>query len=370
MNDKKVKFESNFSLDFGATDQKMAYGFIYEILEKNLLKIQLFYEVEIDIKYLGGNYTLEINRKQIYINNRVSYSKIEEIAIKISTALFPLLIKLKPNGEIDQILNQNEIVKRWTIERKTLLEYYQGEKAAKIISKIDVLFSDSKLLLQSLAQNWFFCLFFRPLYTSYSEKLKTQYIWKFPVFGTQFIEFDVVQTVEENYSEDDKININAAGVAIDERTIDEIISGYHFPLSTFSNSATNSIESKMNADYKLYKEDRSIYSVQAAFETKIDQNTQQKIHVEIYHLTENSSYRPISDLKSKAFFERFQSWQTVADEDIIDISKPKWQALSTSKTKTPNLSHEKIELFVDVGPNVKADPTFWDWIKSIFNKKN
>lgn len=369
MSERKVKFEPNFSLDFGAANQKRIYGFVYDNLENDILKTQLFYEIEIVLTDLGGYYTFEIDRKKIYINNQTNYSQIEKIANTASEALFPIRVKLKQDGQIDQILNLNEIAKRWLSSRKNLLEYYKGVKSEKIISKIDELFFSDKLLQQSITQNWFFHLFFKPLYISYSERHFTKHIWKSPVFGNQYIEYGVVQRVEENYSDDDKIIINVDGISIDERSVDEILSGYSFSQSKFSETEVEFIESKLNVDYKLYKEDRSISSVTGTFDTKIDEKTNQRIEIEIYHLTESSSYRPESDEKKKTFQQMFQSWQTEEEEDIIDISKPKWQVPNAPQPQTPKPSHKKIELFVGVGDDIKAK-SFWDWIKSIFTKKN
>ncbi|UWY27572.1 hypothetical protein N4T20_17795 [Flavobacterium sp. TR2] len=369
MSERKVKFESNFSLDFGADSQERVYGYAYENFENNILKTQLFYELEIVFKDLGGYHILEIDRREIYINNQINYSQIEKIANTASNALFPVCVKLKRDGQIDKILNLDEIRKRWSVNRKKLLEYYIGEVAEKIISKIDRLFLNDSLLEESIAQNWFFHLFFKPLYINYSEKRSVKHIWKSPIFGNQSIEYGVVQSVKENYTDDDKISVNADGISIDERTIDEILSGYSFSKSKFSESEADFVESKLNVDYKLYKEDRSISSVTGAFETKIDEKTNQRIEIEIYHLTESSSYRPESDEKKKAFQQMFQSWQTAEDDDIIDVSKPKWQVPNAPQPKVVKPPQERIELFVEVVDNVKANLSFWDWIKSIFKKK-
>ncbi|KAF2336910.1 hypothetical protein [Flavobacterium daemonense] len=365
----KIKFDSNFTLDFGAANQTRVYGFLYENFQNDILKNQVFYEIEVTFKDFNGNYVFEINRREVHINNKIPASKIEQIANVAGQAIFPIRIKLKRDGQIDEILNQNEIAKRWSIERKNIFEYYKGSNAETIISKIDDLFLDECRLMQSINQNWFFHLFFKPLYVSYSEKLRIKHIWKSPVFGNQFIEYGAVQTVQEKYSHDDKISINVDGISIDERTIDEIRSGYNFSKSKFSESEAACVESKFNVDYKLYTEDRSIFSVNGTFDTKIDENTNHKIQVEIYHLAESSSYRPWSDAGMKENARIFQAWQESIDDDIIDFRKPKWQVPNTPKPKIPKPPGERIELFVGVGPTVKTDSGFWHWIKSIFKKK-
>lgn len=369
MENRKVRFDSGFILDWGAAPQKRMYGFSYASFENDVPKKQLFYEVEVSFKDTTlNNCVFEIDRKTIYIDNTPSYSQIEKIANWAAQCIFPLRLKIKTNGELEQIIDHDEIRTRYRVARKEILEYYKGEPIEKIMTRIDTVFSNRDLLNKSITQNWFFHLFLKPLYIDYTQQLKTQCIWESPVFGNQCIEYGVVQSLQEHYTQDDKVIITMEGIATDERSIEEIRSGYHFSLAKFSGSEPSFVVSTMNVTYKLYEEDRSIFSVNGTFDTTINENTQQKIQVEIYHLTESSSYRPVSDVKKKESRKVFQSWQTAGDEDIIDISKPKWQIPAAVPPKNPKLPHEKIELFVGTGPDVNLTPGFWEWIKSIFKK--
>lgn len=372
MKERKIQFDSKFILDLDAENEKRTYGFSFESFENEISKHQLFYEIQVHMQDStgSGSYIIEMNRKNIYVNNEPPKSHIEKIANIAAQTIFPVRIKIKKDGQIDQIVNHDLIEKRWLAARKNIVSYYKGEKIQKVIAQIDAILLNGNHLKLSIEQNWFFHLFFKPLYINYGEKLQTKHIWQCPVFGNQFIEYGVVQSIKENYSDDDKVLINADGTAIDERTLEEIKSGFKFSKEKLSGTlpVTSFIESTMNVDYKLYEEDRSISSVIGTFNTKINENIQQKIQLEIYHLTDSSSYRPVSDVKKKEFFEMFQSWQTAGDENIIDVSKPKWQVPTPLQPKMQELSQEKIELFVGVGPDVKPYQSFGDWIKSIFKK--
>jgi len=369
----KIAFDSNFSLILGAYNQKRIYGFAYDNSENQILKKHLFYEVEVDFltDQYGNQCIFEINRKQIYYQNKIPGSKLEQIAEKAAQSIFPIKIKINKAGEIDQILNHEAVKIRWHEIKSEIQEYYKGERVLKIITKIENLLLNDILLKESLGKNWFFHLFFKPLYVSYTEKLKFKCIWHSPVFGDQCIEYGVVHTIYENYDADDKIIINADGIAIDERSIDEIRAGYKFPPSQFSEAASEPVESQMKLDYKLYAEDRSIFSVTGSFETKIDENTQQKIQLEIYHLTESSSFRPLSDTVERENQRIYESWQK-ADRGkgyLYDLSKE-----LRENTPTPEPFREKkppgerIELFVEeIFPKKKI--SLWSKIKSIFKKK-
>ena len=373
MSDGKILFDSNFNLDLGVSSQSRSYGFSYENFENNVLKTQLFYELEVTIIDTSdaGNYFFEIDRKTIYINNKTDFSQIEKVADIAAQSIFPLKIKIKKDGQIDYILNREQIKDRYLSARKRILEYYKGDKIDVIIRRIDSLFLNDNLLDKFISKNWFFHLYFKPLYADYTDKLAKKYVWKSPVFGNQIIEYDVVQTLQEKYSDDDKVIINICGISIDERTVDEIIEKFTYSKLKYSEAELTPVESKMNVGYKLYKEDRSIFSITGTFETKINETKQQKVQLEIYHLSNSSSYRPLDDSIQKQNFKIFQSWQTAGDEDIIDISKRKWQVPNPNPEppKILGTPKEKIEFFVDVGSEIKINSSFWDWIISIFKKR-
>lgn len=370
---KKVVFENSFNLSFGASAQKRIYGFCYESFQNDTLKDQIHYEVEVNFleDNSGRNCIFEINRKQVYINNKIPSLKIEQIAEKASQAIFPLRIKMKKNGEIKEILTSNAIKKRWFAIKDDILKYYKGEVVAKVISKIEAVLLNDDLLKESIYQNWFFHLYFKPFYTDYTEKLKFKHIWDSPVFGPQFIQYGVVHTIKEHYDADDKININADGIAIDERSIEEIMEGYNFAKAQLSGETSEPVESEMNVDYRLYKEDRSIFSAIGTFETKIDENTQRKIQVEMYHFPDKSSFRPWSDVALKESKRIFQSYQNTDEDDIIDIASvsKKQQIQHPKPEKIIGLPPEPHHFYIPEEPDPVEKTSFWNSIKSSFKKK-
>lgn len=376
MDNRKVKFDSNFILDFGASNQTRIYGFLYEIFENDILKNQIFYEVEVVFltDQYGNNSVFEINRKQIFINNKKSRSHLEQIADDAGQAIFPIRIKIKKNGEIEKILNQDAIVHRWKETKIKLLDYYKGEKITKVITKIETVFFNDNLLEKSLKQNWFFNLFFKPLYVNYTQKLQYKYIWESPIFGNQSVKYGAVHTLKEHYSTNDTIHINIDGIAIDERTIEEIISGYNFPKSKLETTDSEPVESQLNIDYQLYAEDRSIFSVIGKFDTKIDEKTNQTIQLELYHLPENSSFRPQIDAAQKEGQRIFDSYQKMTESDnyknndkydyFYDLNKELKNNPPKSIPEKINIE-ERIELFVEeIIPEKKV--SFWTKIKSLF----
>lgn len=372
MDPKNVIFDSNFSLNFGSSEQKRTYGFCYENYENDILKNQIHYEIEVNFvtdKY-GNNRIFEINRKQFFLNNKTPSSKIEQIAEKASQAIFPLQIQVKKNGEIEKILNNEAVKERWLLTKKEILHYYKGGVTAKIVNKMDSILLNKKALKKSIDQNWFFHLYFKPIYVEYTSNLRFKSIWESPVFGNQFIEYGVIHTIKDQYDSDDKIIINARGTAIDERTVEEIMEGYKFPKKYFSEDAGETVDSNMNVEYKLYDEDRSVFSITGTFTTKINNGLSKKIQVEIYHFPENSSFRPLSDAVVKENMRIFQSFQNKEDDDIIDITESikKMQSESQKTERILGVPKEENYFYIHQEPVNVTKQSFANRLKSFFRK--
>jgi hypothetical protein len=206
------------------------------------------------------------------------------------------------------------------------------------------------------------------LYKSYHQNKPTVSIWESPVFGNQNIKYEVHHTVEENYSPTNKILINAKGKSIDERTIQEVLDSYNYPKSKMARIASQPLESEMEVQYKLYGEDRSIFSIIATFKTQITDQKHKTIQAEIYHLPENSSYRPESRkiLRENTDIQQLP-YQDKENEDIIDICAKIKNAPPKPRIKPEN-SENRISLLVYDDEPIPEKNNFWTRTKSILNK--
>lgn len=367
-NSKKISSEKEFRINLNPFTQKRNYGFTYQNFENEELISTIHYETEIICDENDYNYAIfEINRKQIFIDNQAPDLKMEQIAHSCAQAIFPIRVKTSEEGEIVQIVNHEAIKQRWTPIKEKLLNYYQGEIVPEIILKTEMVLLNQKKLQKSIEKNWFFHLFFKPLYKSYNQNKPTISIWESPVFGNQNIKYEVHDTVEENYSPTNKIFINAKGKSIDERTIQEVLDNCSYPKSKMAGIASKPLESEMEVQYKLYGEDRSIFSIIATFKTQITEQKHKTIQAEIYHLPENSSYRPESRKSLRENLELFQSYQYKEDEDIIDICAAIRNTPPKPRIK-PVSPENRISLLVDDDEPIVEKNNFWTKAKSIFNK--
>ncbi|EJL66531.1 hypothetical protein [Flavobacterium sp. CF136] len=297
---KRVFLEKNTLIHFNPFSQNRVYGFMSQNFENDNLISTVHYKVDIVcIQSYDNNFTFEINRKQVYIDNMAPDLKIEQIADISSQAIFPIRIKVSEEGSIIEITNHKDIIERWFPIKKRLSKYYCGNIVPEILHKIETTLNNKSLLEESICKTWFFHLYFKPLYTNYDQDEPHNYIWESPVFGNQIISYDIHQTIEEYYSATDKIFINVKGKSIDKRSINEVLNGCSYPKSEMTGIKIQPLESEMEVQYKLYGEDRSIFSIIGTYKTKITEKKHKTTQIEIYHLPENSSYRPQSKPKQK-----------------------------------------------------------------------
>ena len=228
------------------------YGFQVENYENETLINKIHYLLEMVYKKNEDKQiVLEINRKQVYINNKQPDAIIEQLANSISETIFPIQLQISSKGEIESIGNHKEILERWQIKKEELSAYYKGDIAEKIIAKADNFFKNKYIITDSLTENWFFNLFFKPIYGSYSTNKEINYNCTFP-FESK--EFEITQNLEDVYSKTNKVIINTVGKSTNSKT---------------KNEAT--------IQYKLNELDKSIFSIIGTFTSN-----NMKTKVEIY----------------------------------------------------------------------------------------
>ena len=228
------------------------YGFALENYENETLINKIHYLLEMVYKKNEDKQiVLEINRKQVYINNKQPDTIIEQLANSISETIFPIQLQISGKGEIENIGNHKEILERWQTKKEKLIEYYKGDIAEKIIAKANNFFKNKYILTESLTENWFFNLYFKPIYGSYSTKKVINYN---STFTFESKEFEIIQNLEDVYSKTNKIILNVKGRVTNSNTRDEA-----------------------TIQYKLNEADKSIFSIVGTFNSN-DKRTQ----VEIY----------------------------------------------------------------------------------------
>ncbi|PAM95163.1 hypothetical protein B4N84_07730 [Flavobacterium sp. IR1] len=366
----KIHFYNNRELKHTTFHEARKYGYRYQDFENEKLIKEVHYEVEINCRTRNtyNDFVYEINRKQVYINNQEPDLLVEQMLDKCSKALFPIKIIPAADGTLYEIDNHDEIVKRWESLKNQLASYYYSEVAYKILNKVQKLILNKQELEKSLNQDWFFHLHFSPLYIEYPLEKAQTYNWKSPIFGNQSIAYKTDHTIVENYTATNKIIINAKGKSADERSIDEVVQGIDYPQAKLIGKPYTILESEMEVQYKLYGEDRSLFSIIATYTTKISESKNKIQKIGLYHLVEDEDFRPNSDIKSRRAQQQFQNFQTMGDEDIIDLSKRLRNDFPHPQTDTIKKPQETISLFVDEIPTVQRKSSLEKFL-GMFKKK-
>ncbi|MCP2028554.1 hypothetical protein L1276_003724 [Flavobacterium sp. HSC-32F16] len=348
----KINFYNDRELQHSGFHETRNYGYRYQDFENEKLIKDVHYEVEINCKTNDAynDFIFEINRKQVYVNSKEPNLLVEQMLDKCAKALFPIKIIPAEDGTIYEIDNHHEIVQRWNSLKKHLSSYYYSEAAYKILNKVQKLILNKQELEKSLNQDWFFHLYFSPLYIDYPLETSQTYKWESPILGNQSIDYRVNHTIEEHYTATGKIIINATGKSIDERSIEEVLEGINYPKAKLQGIPYKTLESEMEVQYKLYGEDRSIFSIISTYETKIDETKKKVQKITLFHLLEDEDFRPESDFGERKAYEQFKNFQTMEDEDIIDISKRLKDFKPVSTLKEPQ---EKISLYVEEIPTIE-----------------
>ena len=250
--EKKSERKTGYVIWSDAFYKAKTYGFQVENYENETLINKIHYLLEMVYKKNEDKQiVLEINRKQVYINNKQPDTIIEQLANSISETIFPIQLQISGKGEIENIGNHKEILERWQTKKEKLIEYYKGDIAEKIIAKANNFFKNKYILTESLTENWFFNLYFKPIYGSYSTKKVINYN---STFTFESKEFEIIQNLEDVYSKTNKIILNVKGRVTNSNTRDEA-----------------------TIQYKLNEADKSIFSIVGTFNSN-DKRTQ----VEIY----------------------------------------------------------------------------------------
>lgn len=366
---KKISFYNNRLVEHSSFFETRKYGYQYQNFDNEKLTTEVHYEIEIKCKTQNtwNDFVYEINRKQIYIHQKEPQLLVEKLLDKCSKAIFPIKIATAQDGTMAKICNHEEIVQRWESIKNQLASYYYSEIAYKILNKIQKLILNKAELEKSLQLDWFFHLYFSPIYIDYPLETPQDYNWKSPLFGSQTIDYLVSHSIEESYTATNKVIINAKGKSIDERSIDEVVKGINYPQAKLQSKEYEPIKSEMEVQYKLYGEDRNIFSIIAVYKTKINETKNKIQKIGLYHLVDDENYRPEPDAKARKSREQFQKFQTMEEEDIIDLSKmvrdkkPKYPEAAI-KNKNP------VEFFVEEIPKENKKSLFTKF-SGLFRKK-
>ncbi|MBF8455553.1 hypothetical protein IV494_00020 [Kaistella sp. G5-32] len=257
--ERDIKLLKSANLQIPKIKSEKTYGVVLNFLPKEL-------SIHYKIKVIRTGEIIEIIKEKTYVNNLEIDQTIEQLFEKAEQVLYPLKISTDINGGLSKILNSSEINDRWKREAESQLrKYYQSETGEEIINKLDQAFSDINKKRDMFDRNLFYKLFFLPIYQSYQNFKKDDYLSIYFAGISQEISYRIEYDLQKEFTRGDKIALNVTGK--EEENI-------------FNR---NREKGEIDLLYKLHKETHEIFSITGSI-SAFEDGLECKIDFELYEL--------------------------------------------------------------------------------------
>ncbi|MBF4516818.1 LysM peptidoglycan-binding domain-containing protein [Flavobacterium sp. ANB] len=213
----KVSFGDNYKLLFLPRNIQKEYQVQYTTEVGEEIDIL---EIEIVVKWLAsdekGFHLFEIIRGQeIYINTKKPETIMDELDAKTAEILYPLKIVVDESGKWVDIYNYDEIVTRWKVVKREILDYYDGEVSENHIEIIEYALEDSDTLLKALSSDYFLRAFFNGIYVEYTADFFFEDKVSFPLEKGKESVYNIGQKVTPYVDESGLIKVEQKGEYVD-----------------------------------------------------------------------------------------------------------------------------------------------------------
>lgn len=184
---------------------------------------------------------IQINRQNVFMNeDYLEETLIGELVGNCSSILFPLNLITNQFGFLKKIDKHEDIISRWNQIKPNLLLLYNNDRSLNFIQKVECLYKSPENLLKSFQCDWFFIIFFFPLYGNYGNNRIIELEYDFPISFNKKEPYNVYMELKDVNDENGKIAIVMHGKSLqkeentlkgyillnEDKTIHEII--FHF----------------------------------------------------------------------------------------------------------------------------------------------
>ena len=266
---------------------KRIYGVSIRFNKDNTEEQSITFEAKIIRKYShkDNSWNVQIDKKELRINDEVPYMASDEIAYKCWRVFYPLDLNISNNWSQKTITNTEELNKRWVALKKEFDQEYIDEEVSRwYINEFDKSIKNPFLLQTLVDQDIFLAFFFAPLYQVYTPfTLSAKVKMGIPIVPKIMpIQFDVEQYVLEHYSSFNSITIKQKGMINDGRCVNDIVNRRIFP----QNEEGEVAEGAYSTQYELDKDTKAIQSIIGDCSIKLPNDEGRSIHIEAYYLSE------------------------------------------------------------------------------------
>jgi hypothetical protein len=131
---------------------------------------------QVNTQFLGkykDSFVYGVNRKPAcFVNEEQASSFSDELALKTVQALYPLHIRVDVTGKWQEVMNLNDIRRKWKDYKAPLLDYYEGEWIDAYLQEMEKTITSPTLLQLALEQDLFLNTFFSGIHINYYDKFK------------------------------------------------------------------------------------------------------------------------------------------------------------------------------------------------------
>lgn len=202
---RQAKFIASNKLELPTKSVTNEYGIILKFEPKNL---QIHYKIQVE----RNGYNVEVTKGKTYINNKEVEKVIEQLYEKAEKAIYPLQISIGKSGNMEKVLNEKELTRRWKEDyAPKIKEYYQSEVTDGIIKQFDKVYDDINKSKDLFERNLFYKLFFLPIFRSYQNfEYEVQTGFYFSSLNEEFV-YDIKCSLDKEYTRGGKIALYLNG---------------------------------------------------------------------------------------------------------------------------------------------------------------
>lgn len=224
MEKQRANFHQDYSVLFNPQNTTQWYGIKYAVLNaENMVEKVLHYEMKTETKRISPEvFSIRFFKENVRLDYKQPSLIVEKLSSHVVSALFPINIHVNNRLEwVKGITNHNEIVGRWKDEKREIDKKMKSATTDTFCKKVDRYLGSKTMIENKINQDWFFALFFHPIYLRYTATLKQESDFYAPLlpyrsavvykgilqpneFKTQY---NTIQIRYEGYSHDDRIRL-------------------------------------------------------------------------------------------------------------------------------------------------------------------
>jgi hypothetical protein len=303
---RKTEFTYESRLPLQIHPETLEYGVMITIFNGNQ-RDTIRYEVSAAWKEKDNLHSLAIIDRitPVYVNDTEPDYIAEELALEVSSTLYPLTLLIDSDGAYSGVHNYPEITGRWSKKKEKIREYYTGEWVEKYLKINDNIFQNKENLEKNLRNDWFLYAFFNRIHCSYPNNLQVMHMDSFPFFQKKKgVDYQVIKIVDECIDEQGYITVKISGTLADERSKADLQNAAGFPSFNDPEKATGSYNGKYILESRYYTIDALILNCSLDLETK------KKVSVVVSRIRKGEEEHAMVNIpeKKKGLFSRFNQW--------------------------------------------------------------